>query len=590
MTIRHSTAVLLFVCAATAHSMFAAPCEQAYSGFVQAMTGAHLPEGAAKRISAKVNAATRIYGSGVPQSGNRAAAQMNAAAAALAALTGIPDESRDPVRTAMTELSTCMATPLATTSASFRVAIADAISNTRKPAGAGVSILVDGEEVTKTGADGTAAGTVAVGTHNIAAQQFPNLFGSTGKKDLAAGGPTIDITMQAEADLAIPAELDVVEAPDGVLSKNFRNVTLQMVDDSGSVIRLRSIDMLTVTSEAGGVDVAKYFTVRGDGAVTLKNEHAFAAAILKSPDPLTIRLRGRDAAGLEYRGSVQFSVGRYTASAQIVPSPGASIDRGSLYVVFINDDTGVSTWSRTGANGLAAFPQLPFGRYLVRCDLVQGNKRYLGLTAVMLDADNKTFRVPLVAIGSAAKSATASTTSDGAVVIDTGHGKVTMKPAQPPPGPYYRRDRNGTWYREDEDRRQKVLTFWFRLMPDGSFQPVHVHETVWPEPLQSETEEELTARRLDDQKNRPDRLERVVNVRIRDHTGQIIYRTNAWVQLAEISEGALYKNPRPSLMFHVPVSAETIELTGWEAVQDITVDVKTLLSNPQLRTYELMLR
>ena len=56
---------------------------------------------------------------------------------------GVPDESRDAVRSAIAALSACMATPLQTATVPVRVYLE---GTPPRPAGAGVSILVDGEE------------------------------------------------------------------------------------------------------------------------------------------------------------------------------------------------------------------------------------------------------------------------------------------------------------------------------------------------------------------------------------------------------------------------------------------------------------
>ena len=292
MRIRPRVAIFLIAFAGLTRSIAAAPCETTYSAFTEALTRARLPEGTNRRVFVKVSNAWRVYGSGTVPSSGKAAGQLKAAAAMLAGGADAPDESRDVVRSAITALSACMATPMQTATVSVRVLI-DATP--RRPAGAGVSVLVDNEEAGKTDAAGTISVSAAIGLHTISAQQIPDLQGYARDVEVtAASNPTVEITMRAGADLAFPAELIVAEAPDTVLSKNFKSGTLQLLDETGSAVRLRAIDLLAVVSEAGAADVSKYFSVRGDGTVALTNAHGFAAAVLKAPDPVTVRLRGRD--------------------------------------------------------------------------------------------------------------------------------------------------------------------------------------------------------------------------------------------------------------------------------------------------------
>ena len=144
--------------------------------------------------------------------------------------------------------------------------------------------------------------------------------------------------------------------------------------------------------------------------------------------------------------------------------------------------------------------------------------------------------------------------------------------------------------REDEDRRQKVFTVWLRLQGDGTLLPVSIQDIAWPEPLRSATEEELTAARADDDAYGGRRTYRVVNVRAYDADDRLIFRTNAVAEF-EIEVGRhMIHISTPTLFFNVPAETHTISLTGWMAQQDVRLDLKTLLSDPRLRTDELMRR
>ena len=584
MRIRPRVAIFLIVCAGFARTIVAAPCETLYAAFTDALTRARLPEGANRRVFVKVSNAWRTYGSGTAQSAGKAAGQLNAAAAMLNGAAGVPDESRDAVRSAIAALSACMATPLQTATVPVRVYLE---GTPPRPAGAGVSILVDGEEAAKTAADGTAIVTAAVGLHQISAQQLPDLEGHVPQVEVAAQNTSpVDVTMRAGVDLTFPARLEVAEAPDAVLSKNFKGLSLQLFDDADAPIRLRRIDMLAVISETGAAEVSKYFTVRGDGTIALSNAHGFAAAVLKAADPVTVRLRGRDTKGFEYRGTTQLSLGRYTSTAQIVPPAGVTLDRGSIFIALTNNSTNFSYWSRSSPSGNADFPQLPPGTYLVTCDTVQGKKHYFGRTAFTLDADKKTFQVPLFTVGDrlpSAKSAAVSATSVPGV-------KALMVPAKPSEGPYYIRGNDGAWHREDEDRRQKVFTVWLQLRDDGTLAPVLIQDIAWPEPLLSATEEELTAARADDDAHGAARAYRLLNIRAYDDHARLIFRANASVLFEMESEGHVLRVSRPTSSFNIPAETRSITVSGWMAQQDVNFDLKTLISDPRLRTGELMRR
>lgn len=165
-----------------------------------------------------------------------------------------------------------------------------------------------------------------------------------------------------------------------------------------------------------------------------------------------------------------------------------------------------------------------------------------------------------------------------------------MTPGKPSEGPFYYLGNDGRSHREDEDRRQKVFTVWLRLQGDGTLAPVLIQDIAWPEPLLSATEEQLTAARANDDAYGALRPYRVVNVRAYDADDRLIFRTNAVAEFEIQGEGRTIHVSEPTLFFNVPAETQTIALTGWMAQQDVRRDLKMLLSDPRLRTDELLKR
>ncbi len=163
------------------------------------------------------------------------------------------------------------------------------------------------------------------------------------------------------------------------------------------------------------------------------------------------------------------------------------------------------------------------------------------------------------------------------------------KPSISQPGKMYYRGSDGAWHAEDEDRRQKINSFWFQLV-DGLFHPVLVQDITWPEPLDDLTERQLQAMR---RRGRAAPNTKFIAVLAYDGQGNVIYRTRTWIafsmEVCVIGSGTrTYAVPKPGFSVYVPLGASRIELIPWQGQPGATFDVQTLTSDPRLRTDELL--
>lgn len=100
--------------------------------------------------------------------------------------------------------------------------------------------------------------------------------------------------------VASAATLRIVEATNDVVPKDFKTITLQLVDwvkGRQQPVPIRSVDAVALSAESGGADLTKYFALRPDGSISA-NDDAVADEILAGGRSLRIQFRGVDADGI----------------------------------------------------------------------------------------------------------------------------------------------------------------------------------------------------------------------------------------------------------------------------------------------------
>jgi len=142
---------------------------------------------------------------------------------------------------------------------------------------------------------------------------------------------------------------------------------------------------------------------------------------------------------------------------------------------------------------------------------------------------------------------------------------------------------------DDGSARQKINTFWFRLV-DRVFQPVLVQDIVWPEPLDNLTERQLQAFR---RRGRVGPDSKLITVLAYDSQGNVIFRTMTMIafsmQVEHIGSGtSTIADPKPTFSVNVPLGVSRLEIVAWDGQPGATFDVQKLTADPRLRTDELL--
>jgi hypothetical protein len=565
------------------------PCETEHQFVLGALEAAKLPEGTHQKIATKVENAWRIFSSASTQSVKNAASQLDQAKKLLdgAAAKNVPAELRIALSSAIDAFSACIgSSSVPTAPLTVRVSLAaTAAGASPTPAGAGATLRVDDiiAGTTKTG--GTATINVPLGIHRLTAELLPDWKGVARNLAVAeSGNAPVDIIMETGADLSLAAELQFAEVADGLLPRDFSAANLQLVDDDGKTVRLRRVDTIELRSEADLLDVTKMFTLRPDGSLSLSAVGPFRTEVLDRYDPLRLAVHAFDDKGLSYRGATQFAVGRFRTSGSVSAPPGVTLNRGSIQLNVVTQKLSLSFWSVTSPDGKADFPPLPQGHYLYSCDTVQNNTRYFARGGFELDSDGKSFDVPLFSIQTPTNSAGAATKS--AVTERRAAAAAAEKPQQ-----WFYQDKHGKSHPmgEPSGEEQKIISITFRYTAEGTLRPILFQDVVWPEHLVSVTEAELlAARKADDASDTPhDR--RVINARLFDERGNVVFRVNVPIDFVTTLEGVRAAVAKPFITVDVPaLQAYRLELTGWDARQTSTFDLRTLATDERLRSGELL--
>ncbi len=525
----------------------ATPCDTHHWRLQAAVSDAHMPEPFHRRIASRIDAGWRAYASGVDSfrasvSRNLGDASSTVASSELQSL--VPDDVRTGVAAALDGLKACVNASKLTT---FPVNVTVSVRNdgdTTTRAG-DVTIRVDGLTVAKTKVDGTASFAVCSETHDFEAEQSPAWRGNT-----RSNATAVAIVMEAGADLSTAAGLEFSPTSDGVLPPDFREATLQFVDDRGQLIRMKRIGLIELHSQNGIANVTSAFAVTPEGTLRLRERELqnFLAAIAGLVDPHQLSVHAFDASGASYRGMTSpFAVGRDSVRVQLVSPIDTPAKLDSTFIRVTNDLTGASFWSKTAGDGSATFTHMPAGRYELACDVGRTSERLFGRGSFQLDRDNASVSIPMSRLAK-------STAMDSGPMRERWHA----------PG-------------ETADPH-KVLEVSFKLTPEGTLKRAEVWEHDSWKILDSLSEEELKARLQRESVSDLDPDSRTIGVRVYDPSGQVIFRTAAILYFVSVtSHGRNHINPYVKVTLPAEIKGR-METEAVDARWDISLDIGAIHS------------
>jgi len=387
----HIIAVVLFlgialpVNASTSHA-----ADMIYMAAVrEAIVQAHLPLGVQKKVLADVAEARRsARGPSIDSTRRQLAAATDVLDTAEA--SNVPLVLRVNIRKAIDKMSDYFRALPADTIVPVTIR---AFTAPDAPAADGVTIRVDGNDVAETAADGTAAVNVAAGDHEFVAVASLDTGGVVTTTIASDQTAPVDIVMQPGGDYALDREMRLDEAPDGIVPRDFTSFTLRFIDSGGATIPLTALTQAQLLFSGNRNSIDANLSVTADGTIVVTNANALRDSLLDKYGPFGIAIRGSDAQGHTYRGSVAFDLGRFHASGVVSGPPG--VPTSGIPIRITNQRNQLSFWATTGVGGAVSYPSwLAEGSYSVAVEVMSGDLLYHAYDSFVLGSD-RTFSVTL---------------------------------------------------------------------------------------------------------------------------------------------------------------------------------------------------
>jgi hypothetical protein len=211
----------------------------------------------------------------------------------------------------------------------------DAANPRGAPAGAGVSIVVDGVVRAVTNADSQATVLVPLGQQTVAARQAPT---SAGIAHLALdpdGPNSADVVMGDDAEVYAQATFRFDETVQSVLPKTAPKLTGRFIAPDGSTIRLTQlagVDGMWTLLDGRARNLKEYFVLDADGTIRCTSPSAVTSAA--NMMNMEIMVTGFDAAGNVYRGRVPLVISDDVTTRTLRRPPTApALDLGGIPIV-----------------------------------------------------------------------------------------------------------------------------------------------------------------------------------------------------------------------------------------------------------------
>lgn len=285
---------------------------------------------------------------------------------------------------------------LTTNSAPLTVHVFLATDTNPVAAGAGVSVRVDGVEVTTTGPDGVATVNVTTDDRVVAAASAIDFGGSVRLPSDGTTPSSVDVVMESGSDFSLAGAGDIDEQTDGVVPGDFTSFTVSLRDTFGTPISIAQINSVQLDTATGPRDLTADFTRVADGKIATMNAAALRAVLLDGYGPHLLTVRASDAQSRPFAGRVQFDLGRHHVTGTLTSTSGIPLSGVPLRLT--NQRNHFSFWTTTAAGGSVTFPRLlPEGLYIAHAETVSNGIRYFAHTSFVAESDT-TFTASFVTV------------------------------------------------------------------------------------------------------------------------------------------------------------------------------------------------
>ncbi len=190
------------------------------------------------------------------------------------------------------------------------------------PAGEGVYIRVNGNQVGITGPDGTLTTRVLPGTIIVEAI-VPSFSQGEAVLTLTAGTAGVaNIVLDDGKEVIEPSTLVLIESVDDVLPSNSSSITLHFEND-GSQVVLDRLEQVELLDRDGNFEESldSFFSLLDGKIVAIDVSGVLDALQPQATHQISIRVTGVDALGFTHSDTVRFYLGQFRLVATLTPPP-----------------------------------------------------------------------------------------------------------------------------------------------------------------------------------------------------------------------------------------------------------------------------
>ncbi len=316
-----------------------------------------------------------------------ALAKIDRAAGAVRGAWGLrlPPDVRKDLSARLAAFRTCIAThqptPLATITLQAFFYKPEA-ANEREPAGAGVTITVDGVPIGRTDGDSTLTAKVPSGPVHVAATISP----AWGEAfiDLTPGDTAkAIIVLDPDKEAGETSDLMLAEAVDDIIPATTKTFTFKFMRN-GAPVPISEISYVAIEFPDGGTEyLSERFTPGSDGIVAKDPSALFASIARHLTETITLRVEAGDTAGGSHAGTVGFRVGQSRLSLILAPPPSnPTMPVSNVAVAVSVVGGGVAIERRSDARGRVTIESVPHGVIALDCVTTVDGRHYYGQATV----------------------------------------------------------------------------------------------------------------------------------------------------------------------------------------------------------------
>jgi len=264
------------------------------------------------------------------------------------------------------------------------------------PAGEGVLIFINGNEVGATGADGNFVIELSANQEYSVRALMVGLVGGDVSIILEpsdTGTQSLEIIMKSEAGVTENADLKVDGVVDRVLDSDFSEFALRFETPDGTIAPLTFFDYLFLRSPTNAdakINVTHMFKLAVDGQLLLTDLEAFRSALLSLPfGEVGIEAYGEDGRGFIYSGVTRFFIGRFSVSGWLETppfNPGLDLEGLTVDARFLADSDIVRS-ALVEPDGTFFFNSLPAGNWELSATTTSGELIYRAFATISVVRD-----------------------------------------------------------------------------------------------------------------------------------------------------------------------------------------------------------